>query len=318
MYDVHVVYLQPIRSRCLSHPAPLAVSAYEKTYVSEGNKCVEPAPHALACLLDCSTTREKDRTMLVARITPQSVTVYRSGVAPESAAANLEKARAVIAAEGYRGEMNDRTAARVKRILRAWFIEAKCKAGNIGLSDAAVATKFTFVTLTLPAPQVHTDNELKRQALRPFLQEIGRRFGARNYVWKAEPQKNGNIHFHILLDKFIPWPELRKLWNHYLQPLGYIDRYRERQQQKYKDGMVYEVRASCKSTPAQQLAAYAEGVRTNWSNPNSTDIHSLRSVKHIIAYISAYIVKKANRRKIEGRIWDCTDNLPVFLSLKHL
>ena len=247
--------------------------------------------------------------MLVARITPQSVTVYRSGVAPESAAANLEKARAVIAAEGYRGEMNDRTAARVKRILRAWFIEAKCKAGNIGLSDAAVATKFTFVTLTLPAPQVHTDNELKRQALRPFLQEIGRRFGARNYVWKAEPQKNGNIHFHILLDKFIPWPELRKLWNHYLQPLGYIDRYRERQQQKYKDGMVYEVRASCKSTPAQQLAAYAEGVRTNWSNPNSTDIHSLRSVKHIIAYISAYIVKKANRRKIEGRIWDCTDNL---------
>ena len=99
MYGAHVVYLQPIRSRGFSQLAPLAVSAYEKTYVSEGNKCVQIARRQLACLLDCSATDKRSSTMLVARITPQSVTLYRSGVAPESAAANLEKARAVIAAE---------------------------------------------------------------------------------------------------------------------------------------------------------------------------------------------------------------------------
>lgn len=247
--------------------------------------------------------------MLVARITPQSVTVYRSGVAPDSAAANLEKARAVIATTGYHGEMSERTAANVKRIIRSWFLEVKCQAGSIALSDAAIASKFTFLTLTLPAPQVHTDNELKREALRPFLQELRRKYGADQYVWKAEPQENGNVHFHILLDRFIPWQDLRRLWNRFLEPLGYIEAYRQRQQEKHKEGMVYSLRDGCKSTPQQQLTAYAEGVRTNWSNPNSTDIHSLRNVKHIIAYISAYIVKRGGRRKIEGRIWECTDNL---------
>lgn len=247
--------------------------------------------------------------MLVARVTPASVTIYRTGNAPESAAANLEKARAVIAEQGYRGEMNDRTAARVKRILRAWFTEKKCKKGNIGLSDESIATSYTFVTLTLPAKQVHTDNELKRFALRPFLQDLGRKFGAVDYLWKAEPQENGNVHFHILLEVFIPWQDLRKLWNHHLEPLDYIDQYRQRQQERHSKGMVYDLRPNCRRTPAQQLAAYVEGVRTNWSNPNTTDIHSLRKVKHIIAYISAYITKKADRRKIEGRIWDCTDHL---------
>jgi hypothetical protein len=33
------------------------------------------------------------------------------------------------------------------------------------------------------------------------------------YAWVAELQKNGNIHFHILMDKFFPIAWLTKIWN---------------------------------------------------------------------------------------------------------
>ena len=34
-----------------------------------------------------------------------------------------------------------------------------------------------------------------------------------SYIWVAEVQKNGNIHFHMLVDRFIPVKWLVKVWN---------------------------------------------------------------------------------------------------------
>lgn len=42
-----------------------------------------------------------------------------------------------------------------------------------------------------------------------------------NYVWRAETQENGNIHFHLLADTFLNQHMLRRVWNNYLQNLGY-------------------------------------------------------------------------------------------------
>src|SRR5690606_39568338 len=61
--------------------------------------------------------------------------------------------------------------------------------------------RLSFITLTLPSPQGSiSDKEIKRGPLRMFIQKMGRRYGMYNYVWKAEKQKNGNIHFHITTD----------------------------------------------------------------------------------------------------------------------
>ena len=43
-----------------------------------------------------------------------------------------------------------------------------------------------------------------------------------SYIWVAEVQKNGNIHFHILVDRFIPVKWLVKVWNQSSNSLNII------------------------------------------------------------------------------------------------
>jgi len=83
----------------------------------------------------------------------------------------------------------------------------------------------TFVTLTLPEKQEHTDNEIKRELLMPFIQRIQRELGVSEYFWKAEPQQNGNIHFHLLVDRYIDKEILQQYWNMSTERLGYLSRY---------------------------------------------------------------------------------------------
>ena len=73
--------------------------------------------------------------------------------------------------------------------------------------------KMAFITLSLSSTQIHSDNEIKEKCLNQFLIEIRKRYRVKNYIWRAEKQKNGNIHFHVVIDKFIAWSELRDRWN---------------------------------------------------------------------------------------------------------
>lgn len=133
----------------------------------------------------------------------------------------------------------------------------------------------TFITLTLSYKQIQSDKYIKRNMLMRFIEEIKNTHGVQNYIWRAEPQVNGNIHFHIIMDRFIKWQYVRKLWNDIQERHDYIDAFEQK-----------------------------HGHR----NPNSTDIHSLLKVNNIAAYICKYMVKDKPLRKIEGRIWGCSNN----------
>lgn len=136
--------------------------------------------------------------------------------------------------------------------------------------------RVNFVTLTLSSRQVHSDVEIKEKLLNQFLIECRSNWGIVNYLWRAEPQKNGNIHFHILIDKFIPWNELRNRWNRIQSKLGYVQRSKH-----YKEG---------------------------WT-PNSTDIHSVRKVRKLGAYLAKYCTKESDIRAIDGKQWGLSQSL---------
>ncbi|MGV4586845.1 rolling circle replication-associated protein, partial [Ornithobacterium rhinotracheale] len=73
-------------------------------------------------------------------------------------------------------------------------------------ADATKSNKdkyLSFVTLTLPSAQKHHDRVL-RKILAKYLDHLKKVYGLKNYLWKAETQKNGNIHFHVLIDTQIP------------------------------------------------------------------------------------------------------------------
>jgi hypothetical protein len=86
--------------------------------------------------------------------------------------------------------------------------------------------RLAFITLTLPDEQKHSDNEIKDHMLQPFLYWLQRYYNC-SYVWKAETQINGNIHFHITVDQFVPWKSIRAKWNKIMSNHGYCKIYQD-------------------------------------------------------------------------------------------
>lgn len=181
------------------------------------------------------------------------------------------------------------------------------------VSNNRKQTKFTFkaafITLTLSSNQEHSDQLIKSQLLNQFLVEAKKKWNMTKYVWKAERQRNGNLHFHILTDVFIPYNELRNTWNRCQSKLGYIAAFQKVHGHK---------------------------------NPNSTDVHSLAKVKNVRQYMAKYMTKETLQNRCQmsreqanfrakklyseqtvskgakdflrkesnnGRIWGCSTNL---------
>lgn len=205
--------------------------------------------------------------------------------------------------------MSARTRSKVTGMLGEWFMAAKVQSERAFTTVNASARKFTFCTLTLCAAQMHSDNHLKRHGLSRFILECERKQGVKDWFWRAEPQRNGNVHFHILLSKSIPHEWVRSTWNKILADLGYLHIYKQSRELEFKHGFKPSQNKYDKRTIAQQVEAYRKGVACNWSNPNSTDIHGLQKCKNAAAYVCKYATKDTATRKIEGRIWGCTDDL---------
>ena len=169
--------------------------------------------------------------------------------------------------------------------------------------------RLNFITLTLSSKQIHTDQEIKAVLLNQFFIEMARKWKVSAYIWRAEKQENGNIHFHIITGNFIPWNELRNTWNRIQQKLGYITRYRENRECWHEHGFKFQRTLANKWSYAKQLAAYKKGCLTHWENPNSTDVHSIKHVGNIKAYFVKYLTKNQEHNPLAGRLWGCSINL---------
>ena len=123
------------------------------------------------------------------------------------------------------GTMTHSSLRRCKKYLDLWYNAIYSITKNTKNPRRSYAKFLTFVTLTLPSQQQHSDKFIKRQILSPFISELQRLHHVRQYLWKAEPQDNGNIHFHILIDKYIRHDILRWSWNRFLTPYNYIAEY---------------------------------------------------------------------------------------------
>lgn len=156
--------------------------------------------------------------------------------------------------------------------------------------------RLTFVTLTLSSAQIHPDNVIKALFLNQFFTEAKKRWGITQYVWRAEKQLNGNIHFHILTNRFIPWSELRDVWNRIQNKLGYVNRYRENLRNYHKAGFTVRKDLLKHWSAEQQYKAWKFGQKTDWNNPNSTDIHSLRHVSNVKRYCAKYMSKNESEK----------------------
>lgn len=136
--------------------------------------------------------------------------------------------------------------------------------------------RLNFITLNLCAKQFHSDEFIYHRLVRPFLRWLKRK-GLTLYVWRAESQANGNIHFHITGNKFVDRHSIQLKWNSLLQEHGYIRAYI----QNGGDG-----------------------------NPPSTHVKGIKQPHKLAAYLVKYMSKNdKDRRKITCKLWGCSAEL---------
>jgi hypothetical protein len=209
----------------------------------------------------------------------------------------------------HQGIISKRSAAKIRKGISWLLYIANEKEVPSSYHGKTFKFKLSFITLTLASQQKHSDHEIKTKLLNQFLIEARKKWHVVNYLWRAEPQKNGNIHFHILCDRFVPWSELRDCWNRIQNKLGYVDRYREERREFHKGGFRVRQELLSKWDYKNQLRAYRTGSKKDWNSPNSTDIHSVVRIKNLPQYLAKYCTKNEGGRKIEGNLWNLSASL---------
>lgn len=117
-----------------------------------------------------------------------------------------------------------------------------------------------FCTLTLPSDFNMYDADVYRLVFKPFIRILKEQFDLGEYLWKAEVQDNGQLHFHLTLNVWIHWFYINREWNNQLKKNGYTF------------ASVNHERAT-------------------------TEIHSTKSVKNLAAYLCGYVTKKDTYKK---------------------
>lgn len=151
--------------------------------------------------------------------------------------------------------LSDKQANRIRKSINWLFMIAVKKTVHDKRTKKKWSFRLNFLTLTLSSKQKHTDNEIRKYMFEPFLRKLRQEYNGLLYVWKAEVQDNGNLHFHLNCNVYIDWRILRDLWNEQQQKLGYID-------------------------------------NDNNADPNSTDIKAVQDAKGLGGYMAKYIGKK--------------------------
>lgn len=182
-----------------------------------------------------------------------------------------------------------------------------------------IKTKRTlkFVTLTLASAQIHSDNEIRKILLNQFLTEMREKFGLKNYIWKAEKQQNGNIHFHVIIDIFISHLEIRQIWNRIQNKLGYVDRFRSNIASLGFDSYFDNCRKNNSQISSDIIVQrWQKGQRENWSNPPGTEIRQVEKVRKIGSYFAKYFSKASYLDPGFGRIWFASRNISQDVSIR--
>jgi hypothetical protein len=165
---------------------------------------------------------------------------------------------------------------KIMKYIDAWFSTIEY-AKTEGTESVANINKFlAMITLTLPIKQVHDDRYLKRYALMMFIKDLRRHSSTINYLWKAETQQNGNIHFHIIIDEYVDKNKIDAWWKARMRILDYEQAYER---------------------------------TTGKKDPPMCNVEKLHDKGSAGSYVAKYFSKNENRRQIEGRCWGCSDKI---------
>lgn len=98
------------------------------------------------------------------------------------------------------------------------------------------------------------------------------------YVWKAEYQQRGQVHYHLIINQYIPWQDIKAYWNKIQKQAGYLQEF---------------------------------GREYGHFQPNSVDIRSVKNAKTLGNYLLKYLMKD-NKIPANGHLkkwWGASQSL---------
>lgn len=174
-------------------------------------------------------------------------------------------------------------AARARVIGRYWtaigYLWLRTRRRHVQLADGRrVNFRQGFLTLTLPGVATADHKAIKRKVLDPFFTYARNVLGLRDYVWTAELQDRGEIHFHVLVNQFLDKGRIRKAWN--------------------------------------DACARSRVVDMSEANQRpSTEIEAVKSYNGSKAYAAKYLGKALKSGAIIGRVWSGSHSVTGFGSI---
>lgn len=160
--------------------------------------------------------------------------------------------------------------------LRNYMFSQKYELTATGIKERLVAQPYVFLTLTLPAKQVHSDIEIKSVCLDNMLNKLRYHLKGLSYIWKAESQEKDAIHFHLIMNKRIEMKLCDKLWHDSIELLGYVTTFEKK-----------------------------HGHR----NPPTNRIETVFSNRAVMGYATKYVAKVDCYRPIVGMCWGCSKDI---------
>jgi len=183
-------------------------------------------------------------------------------------------AQSNLADNRQKGVLSQKAKARLKNAINWLCQSAKPKRVYDKRTKKSFYFKVNFITLTFQSQKNRSiSNSEFKSCLNAFLAYARKYFYLKNYVWKIELHKSGQLHVHLTTDTFIHHKALRDAWNRIISKHGLLDEYFE------KHGHY---------------------------NANSTDVHSVIKIKDMASYMVKYMAKDSGlSESFKGRIWGC-------------
>jgi len=186
---------------------------------------------------------------------------------------NLAAARE---AEKFNGTLSRKSISKIKNVVNTWNDNLYLYNLDMERKGLRKRKRMVMITLTLSVDFALPDNEIKRRLLNNFLTRCRRQYPGFMYLWRAERQKNGRLHFHIITDKYIPKKFVTNVWN--------------------------DLQEQLTGQPWKNKEARNEA----WP---STKVEALRDITDGLSYIVKYVTKEDNGGLIYGRLWSCSREL---------
>ena len=176
-----------------------------------------------------------------------------------------------------------------------------------------------MITLTLPTDKTLSSKETNKRLLKRFLQfienySIKQHRKKLTYLWKLELQERGQLHYHIILNRFIPYELINKFWSYLLEDTGlsreYFLKYNSRNVKqaarvesvkKNTSGEMrsYMLKRYLKKRADQSLQNEMKERKTENKNGKITGEQLTIHLSHLQNMIS----------QIDGSVWGCSDCL---------